>query len=82
MVVLYVPHYYIVTHNRCALYEEDVHLDMQAQSSAALGVLAGGLNFQKHIDNLREMNRLYKEADKLEEEADFYDDFSYLGSSR
>ncbi len=45
-----------------------------------MGINAGGIAFQKHVDNLRERNRLYKEADKLEDDADFLDDLATWGA--
>ena len=69
------------------LFEEDVHhLDVLIALQQRSHGHAGGIGFQKHIDNLhidnlridnlREMDTLYHEADELEDEADFFDDLA------
>ena len=62
------------------LFEEKVHqLDMliaHTQSTAAPDVLAVSRAFQTHTDTLREINRLFEEANELDDEADSYDDLA------
>lgn len=65
-------------------FEQDVHvldeLIALKTSLSSSGVQAGHGAFQKHIDTLREMNELYKEADKLGDDADFLDDLAIWGA--
>ena len=61
-------------------FEDSVHqLDVliaYTQSSSSSRVQTGGIAFQQHVESLREIKRLYEEADKLDDEADFFDDLA------
>lgn len=64
-----------------AVHQVDVMIAIgQSRTSSSTTTCSGGNQFQEYVARQRKISALYKEADQLEDEADFFDDLAALNS--